>query len=75
METAGPGTKRTPEALEALTKKLHAYIAKNPGLRIEKIAEGLGCSTKALNLPIKKLTGAKRVTTLGQKRATTYRAR
>ena len=66
------GTKRTPAEIAALNKKLYAYIAKHPGLRIEKVAAGLGVPTKALVLPVKRLIGEKKVTTKGQKRATVY---
>jgi hypothetical protein len=66
------GAKRTPEELEQLIKKLHGYIAKNPGQRIEQIAQGLDISTKELNLPAKKLISDKKLSTKGRKRATTY---
>jgi hypothetical protein len=69
------GAKRTPEELEQLIKKLHTYVAKNPGQRIEQIAAGLDISTKELNLPAKKLIGDKKLSTKGQKRATTYFAK
>jgi len=69
------GAKRTPEELEQLIKKLHSYIAKNPGQRIEQIAQGLDISTKELNLPAKKLISDKKLSTKGQKRATTYFAK
>ena len=69
------GAKRTPEELEQLIKKLHGYIAKNPGQRIEQIAQGLDISTKELNLPAKKLVSEKKLSTKGQKRATTYFAK
>jgi hypothetical protein len=69
------GAKRTPEELEQLIKKLHGYVAKNPGQRIEQIASGLDISTKELNLPAKKLIGDKKLSTKGQKRATTYFAK
>ena len=64
--------KRTPDELEALVKKLHAHIVKNPGQRIEKIGASLGVSTKELVLPARKLLSEKRLTTKGQKRATIY---
>jgi hypothetical protein len=66
--------KRTPAELAQLIKKLHAYIAKHPGLRIEKIGAGLDLPTKALVLPIKRLIGERKLSTKGQKRATTYYA-
>ena len=69
------GAKRTPEELEQLIKKLHTYIGKNPGQRIEQIAQGLDISTKELNLPAKKLISEKKLSTKGQKRATTYFAK
>jgi HPt (histidine-containing phosphotransfer) domain-containing protein len=69
------GAKRTPEELEQLIKKLHSYIGKNPGQRIEQIAQGLDISTKELNLPAKKLISEKKLSTKGQKRATTYFAK
>jgi hypothetical protein len=64
--------KRSPAELAALIKKLHSHIARHPGLRIEKIGEGLGVPTKALVLPVKRLISEKKVTTKGQKRATVY---
>ena len=66
------GAKRTPAELAALIKKLHAHIAKNPGLRIEAIGTGLGVPTKALVLPVKRLISEKKLSTKGQKRATVY---
>jgi hypothetical protein len=69
------GAKRTPEELEQLIKKLYGYIAKNPGQRIEQIASSLDISTKELNLPAKKLISEKKLSTKGQKRATTYFAK
>jgi len=66
------GAKRTPAELAALIKKLHAHIAKNPGLRIETIGTALGVPTKALVLPVKRLVSERRVSTKGQKRATVY---
>ncbi len=69
------GAKRTPEELEQLIKKLHGYISKNPGQRIEQIASSLDISTKELNLPAKKLISDKKLSTKGQKRATTYFAK
>jgi hypothetical protein len=69
------GAKRDPRELEALTEKLGAFIKKSPGLRIEQIGKALGTPTKDLALPVKKLVAAKRISTKGQKRATTYLAR
>jgi hypothetical protein len=71
----GKGAKRTPEELEQLTKRFHTHVAKNPGQRIEQLAEGMNISTRELNLPVKKLVAAKKLATKGQKRATTYFAK
>lgn len=68
----GKGQKRSPKLLAATTERLAAYIAKNPGQRIEQISEGLGTPTKDLALPVKKLVGEKRIKTRGQRRATRY---
>ena len=68
------GAKRDPKVLEALTEKLGAFIKKNPGQRIEQIGKALGTPTKEFALPVKKLIAAKKVSTKGQKRATTYYA-
>ncbi|MDF3071647.1 MAG: hypothetical protein K0R38_7248 [Polyangiaceae bacterium] len=69
------GAKRSPEALEELVQRLHAYIKKNPGERIEQIGAALGAGTKELALPAKKLIADKKLSTKGQKRATTYFAK
>ena len=69
---ATKGAKRTPEELEALVKKLHSHIAKNPGQRIEQIGTALDVPTKELALPIKKLLSEKKLSKKGAKRATTY---
>ena len=65
-------SKRTPAELAALIKRLHAHIAKHPGLRIEKIGTNLGIPTKALVLPVKRLISQRKLATKGQKRATVY---
>ena len=66
------GAKRPPDEIERLTGKLLDYVKGNPGQRIEQIADGMGTSTKELNLPAKKLIANKQLKTKGQKRATTY---
>ncbi len=66
------GAKRSPEELEELTTQLLGYVKSNPGQRIEQIADGMGTSTKELNLPAKKLIGTKALKTKGHKRATQY---
>jgi hypothetical protein len=69
------GAKRSPGELEKLVEKLHAYVGKHPGQRIEQIALGMGLATKELNLPAKKLIAEKKVSTKGHKRATSYFAK
>ena len=69
---ARKGAKRDPGELDALTEKLGAFIKKNPGQRIEQVRKELGVTTKDLALPVKRLLAAKKVSTKGQKRATTY---
>jgi hypothetical protein len=69
------GAKRPPDEIERLTGKLLDYVKGNPGQRIEQIADGMGTSTKELNLPAKKLIANKQLKTKGQKRATQYFAR
>jgi hypothetical protein len=68
----GPGEKRDPKLLGNLVEKLATYIKAKPGQRIEEINKGLGLSTRELNLPVKKLLAAKRISTKGTKRSTTY---
>lgn len=69
------GAKRPPDEIERLTGRLQDYIKGNPGQRIEQIADGMGTSTKELNLPAKKLIAGKQLKTKGQKRATQYFSR
>lgn len=66
------GAKRDPQVLDALVEKLGAFVIKNPGKRIEEIGNELAIPTKELALPVKKLIAARRITTKGQRRATTY---
>ena len=66
------GAKRSPDELEKLTTQLLTYIKGNAGQRIEQIADGMGTSTKELNLPAKKLLSTKAIKTKGHKRATQY---
>src|SRR6185503_4878547 len=64
------GAKRPPDEIERLTGRLLDYVKSTPGQRIEQIADGMGTSTKELNLPAKKLIAGKQLKTKGQKRAT-----
>ena len=67
-----PGQKRDPQELADLVERLATYIQANPGQRIERISQVLAMARKELTLPIRKLLAAKRITSKGQKRATTY---
>jgi hypothetical protein len=69
---AKKGKKRSPRAIAKTTDALAAYIAKNPGQRIEQIAQALKTATKDLSLPTKKLIAGKKITPKGKRRATTY---
>lgn len=66
------GEKRSATELDALTVQLRAYIARNPGQRIEQIGKAMGVATKDLSLPVKKLIANGKLKTRGQKRATAY---
>jgi hypothetical protein len=72
---SGRRTKRTAAELDGMSKKLHSYVAKHPGQRIEQIGAALSIATRELALPVKKLSSEKKLTTKGQKRATTYFAK
>ena len=73
MSRRPKGAKRDPAAIARLTETLGTFIKKNPGgQRIEQIGKALGIATKDLALPVKKLLAAKRISTKGQKRSTTY---
>jgi len=69
------GAKRTADELNELTQSLLNHVKRHPGLRIEQIGEALSLTTKDLALPAKKLIGEKKLSTKGQKRATTYFAK
>lgn len=64
--------KRSPMALEKLTRDLQLHIERYPGKRIEPIAGALGCSSRELSLPIKKLIAGGAIRAEGVARATKY---
>jgi hypothetical protein len=66
------GAKRTSADLDQLGDDFHAYVLKNPGLRIEQINKQLGTTTKDLALPIRKMITDGSLKTKGEKRSTTY---
>lgn len=69
------GEKRPPNELKALADKFVAFVAKNPGLRIEQINAQLGTTTKDLALPIRKLVAEGVIRGKGEKRSTAYFAK
>lgn len=75
VKPAKKGGKRSPADLEKLTDKLHSYIGKHPGQRIEQIGAAMSMSTKDLRLPAQKLIADKAISTKGAKRATAYFAK
>ena len=64
---AAPGKrgKRTGAEVEALADKLHKYIGKHPGQRMEQISAGMSVSSKDLTLPLQKLKGDRKLKTKG----------
>lgn len=68
----GRGAKRTADELEKMQSDFLAFVAKNPGLRIEQINKQLGTTTKDLALPIRKLIADGSLKAKGKKRSTTY---
>jgi hypothetical protein len=66
------GAKRTSADLDQLADDFHAYVLKNPGLRIEQINKQLGTTTKDLALPIRKMIADGSLKTKGEKRSTAY---
>jgi hypothetical protein len=66
------GAKRTADELAAMADAFLAYVAGNPGQRMEVIAKELGYDTQELTLPVKKLLATGKLRVEGQKRATSY---
>lgn len=57
---------------EVIGNRLLEAIRANPGQRMEDISSSLGVSSKVLGPYVKRLIGAQKVRTVGQKRATRY---
>jgi len=66
------GAKRPHEEIEGTKSRVHEFIQKNPGLRIEQINRELGTATRDLALPLRKLIADGEVRTEGEKRSTQY---
>jgi len=65
--------RRSAKDLARVVDQIADLLSKNPkGLRAEQIRKELGLSAKEVPRPIAKALGSKRITKVGQKRATTY---
>lgn len=69
---AGPGRRRTPEDLDALTRRLAMVVRASPGLRVAELGERLGTTPRDLARPIRKLLAEGVIQTRRTRRATTY---
>ena len=69
---AHKGGRRTDAEIEKTTARVKAYVAANPGSRMEHIGAGLGQSTKDLARPVAKLLTSGDIRREGHKRATKY---
>ena len=65
-------SKRPSELLAHLAEQLAAYVAKNPGQRMETIASALRVKPKDLTRPAQKLRAAGRIFTTGAVHLTEY---
>jgi hypothetical protein len=66
------GAKRSAGDLLKLSERLHDFVGKHPGLRIEQINKEMGTTTRDLALPIRKLIADGAIHSKGAKRATIY---
>lgn len=66
------GAKRPQNEIEKTKDRVHEFIQRNPGLRIEQINKELGTSTRDLSLPLKKLISDGQIRSEGEKRSTQY---
>jgi hypothetical protein len=66
--------RRSAVEIENLADMLLSYVTNNPGQRGEEISEAMAVDTKAIRPVMKKLIGAGKVSTEGQKRGMTYSA-
>ena len=66
--------RRSPEQLAAMSSEILSHIKANPGQRLEQIAVDLGMNTSEMKRPLALMMEAKKLSTKGQKRGTTYYA-
>lgn len=69
----GKRVRRSAEDIEAMGKKLLAYVTKHPGQRGEQIAKALGTDVGTMRKPMKSLGYL--IRTKGKRRGTTYFAK
>jgi len=67
--------RRSLSQLAAVADRVHAYVSENPGKRGEEIKSALKIGTKEWARPVQMLIESGRVTTKGEKRATSYFAK
>ena len=73
VEANGRLARRGPEEIEKTVGSILGLLAKNPaGMRSEQIRAALSMEAKEMPRPLAAAIESKRVTTKGQKRATTY---
>jgi hypothetical protein len=65
-------TDRSAAGLENLAERFRAYVAANPGQRIEQIGPAIGARSRDLTYPVRKLVEAGVITKKGRVRATRY---
>ncbi|MFT5052611.1 MAG: putative HTH transcriptional regulator [Chlamydiales bacterium] len=71
---AGRRIRRSPEQIEAMSGEILAHVKANKGQRLEQIAVDLGMDTADMKRPVSLMIEAKKLSTKGQKRGTTYYA-
>jgi hypothetical protein len=74
-KNGGKRVRRSPEQIKATADKIAAYVKANPGSNAEKIKKALGIAKNEWLAPLAVLMDGKRLTSKGEKRATTYSAR
>ena len=69
------GAKRSPEEFNKIRTRLLAHVIANPGQRVEQITKATGLTTRAVNLPFKKLVAEGLVRTEAEARDRVHRDR
>ena len=67
--------RRTPEQIQATANKIHAFVRANPHTGVDAVRKALSINRTEWIVSLRLLMGAKRLSSKGQKRATTYTAR